>query len=366
MADKFFEKMKTSFFRVTSFSCRLRRRTENDSGSGHLGRVLEPAEPVLRNKKRRVPEPARLILRNEKRRVPEPARADSEAPRGGGMIKARLKQLFKLYALYARMDAQWLLHDTRNGIFCILGDLLSNLAGLSGVFLLAVRFNGVGGLSANEVLLLLGLSGLGDGMIMTFFSGFNVANISRRVGRGQVDHMLIQPVPLWMQLLTEGFLPVTGSQTLLLGGVVTGVALSRLGLWLSPAMALQIALMLIFRLMIQLGLSYLAGSRAFYRPVSCEELSSVVLDLTSSLSKYPFSGLAGWLTVVLVSVLPVGLMAWMPAMVILNKPGFSLGMAWMAAVAVMCAGLGAIFFRKGLSYYGKTGSARYRAIGHRS
>lgn len=93
-------------------------------------------------------------------------------------------------------------------------------------------------------------------------------------------------------------------------------------------MALQIALMLIFRLMIQLGLSYLAGSRAFYRPVSCEELSSVVLDLTSSLSKYPFSGLAGWLTVLLVSVLPVGLMAWMPAMVILNKPGFSLGMAW--------------------------------------
>ena len=92
----------------------------------------------------------------------------------------------------------------------------------------------------------------------------------------------------------------------------------------------------------------------------------MVLDLTSSLSKYPFSGLAGWLTVLLVSVLPVGLMAWMPAMVILNKPGFSLGMAWMAAVAVMCASLGAIFFRKGLSYYGKVGSARYRAIGHRS
>ena len=124
---------------------------------------------------------------------------------------------------------QWLLHDTRNGIFCILGDLLSSLAGLSGVFLLAVRFNGVGGLSAGEVLLLLGLSSLGDGMIMTFFSGFNVANISRRVGRGQVDHMLIQPVPLWMQLLTEGFLPVTGSQSLLLGGVVTGAALSRWG-----------------------------------------------------------------------------------------------------------------------------------------
>lgn len=329
MADNRSGKIKNLFFGVSSFFRRPEPRPERNPQSG---------------------------------RLPKPAKCRRAFFRS---MRSRATQLFKLYALYARMDAEWLLRDTRNCIFCILGDLLSNLAGLSGVFLLAVRFNGVGGLSADEVLLLLGLSSLGDGVMTAFFAGFNVANISRRVGRGQVDHMLIQPVPLWMQLLTEGFLPVTGSQTLLLGGVITGAALSRLGLWLNPVMALQIALMLLFRLMIQLGLSYLAGSRAFYRPVSCEELSSVVLDLTGSLSRYPFSGLSGWLTLLLTSVFPVGLMAWVPAMVLLDKPGFSLGMGWMAAVAVMCAGLGAIFFRKGLSYYGKTGSARYRAIGHR-
>ena len=32
--------------------------------------------------------------------------------------------------------------------------------------------------------------------------------ISRRIGRGQLDHTLIQPQPLWLALLTEGFVPV--------------------------------------------------------------------------------------------------------------------------------------------------------------
>ena len=39
------------------------------------------------------------------------------------------------------------------------------------------------------------------------FFGYNVRFISRRLGRGQFDHTLIQPQPVWMALLTEGFNP---------------------------------------------------------------------------------------------------------------------------------------------------------------
>ena len=60
------------------------------------------------------------------------------------------------------------------------------------------------------MLFLLGYALLVRGVIDTFFN-YNVAFISRRIGRGQLDHMLVQPQPLWMALLTEGFAPFSGS-----------------------------------------------------------------------------------------------------------------------------------------------------------
>ena len=61
-------------------------RTHRSSSSSFdsKGRVLEPAEPVLRNEKRRVPEPAKLILRNEKRRVPKLQRRTAKPPGAAG------------------------------------------------------------------------------------------------------------------------------------------------------------------------------------------------------------------------------------------------------------------------------------------
>ena len=50
---------------------------------------------------------------------------------------------------------------------------------------------------------------------MNMFFGYNVLTISRRLGRGQLDHTLVQPQPIWLSLLTEGFMPFSGSPVLL-------------------------------------------------------------------------------------------------------------------------------------------------------
>ena len=127
-----------------------------------------------------------------------------------------IRSVFKLLKLYAKMDLNWLLQDCTSFIIVVISEALQNLSGMAGVLLLAIRFGGVGGLSTDEILFMLGFFELADGLAFTLFGNYNVMHISRRIGRGQVDHMLIQPRPLWMQLLTEGFMPFSGSYGLII------------------------------------------------------------------------------------------------------------------------------------------------------
>jgi len=224
-----------------------------------------------------------------------------------------------MYALYARMDLRWFTQDTAVCCLVIFSELIANAASISGVFLLSRRFQGVGGLTADEVLFFLGLFTLADGLTFMLFGGFNVSNISRRVGRGQVDHMLIQPVPLWTQLLAEGFMPVSGSSGFLCGLLLTGVSIARLGLSVTPGWLLLLLACLVLRMAIALGASYLVGASAFYKPAACEEISSLVLDIFGTLGKYPLSGLPAWLTGLFLTAVPVGLLAWYPSYILLGK-----------------------------------------------
>ena len=106
--------------------------------------------------------------------------------------------------------------DFRFFLINIVSDIILNLAGVTAVFLLAERFEGIGLWSRDQIIFMLGYAALVRGFLDMGFS-YNVLQISRRIGRGQMDHTLIQPQPVWMGLLTEGFMPFSGSWSLFTG-----------------------------------------------------------------------------------------------------------------------------------------------------
>lgn len=280
-------------------------------------------------------------------------------------MAAKIRQVFSLYRLYGAMDLRWFLQDTKVCLIVILCDLVSLAASLSGIFLLAVRFEGVGGLSADEVLFMLGFFTLGNGFSYMLF-GFNVDSISRIVGRGQIDHMIIQPVPLWMQMLTMGFMPVSGGSGFWGGLLLTIIAMARLGLSVTPGLLLLMAVYLAARQGIVMGISFIAGSAAFYRPAAFEEVSSLTNGIFASLGKFPLSGMPAWLTGILTTVFPVGLTAWLPAMALLRKLNAPGALLLPVLAAAVLTALAAYLFRKGMRYYVKHGCNRYRDMGFRS
>ena len=281
-------------------------------------------------------------------------------------MAAKFRHLFRLYKLYARMDAQWFAQDTALCLLCILSETISNLASVTGVFLLSIQFGGVGVLTSDEVLFMLGFYSLATGLFSLFFGGFNTGEISRRIGRGQLDHCLIQPLPIWMQLVTESLIPVSGCQGALCGLIVTIVAMVRLKMQITPLWMILFILFLFASLAVQVGMRYVVSYSAFRHPVGSEEISSVMGNFLSSVGYYPLGALPLWAQGLLVTVLPAGCLAWLPAMLLLGKAPFTGAAALYPLIAVFICGAGILSFQKGMKLYAKYGSQRYKNMGHRS
>jgi len=276
------------------------------------------------------------------------------------------QRLFQLWALYAKMDLAWLLRDRTFAILAITADVVSNLSAVTGVFLLAWRFDGIGGMGQYEVLFMLAYGTLITGVFQTFCSGGNTGHISRRIGRGQLDHMFIQPVPLPLQLATEGFIPFSGSSNLISGSLIMAVATTHLGLTLPWWWILSLIGNLLVTVSIILGQSYLASSLAFYAPVQAEEISTFIIDNMGQISNFPLSGMPIRLQFILMTIIPTGLLAWFPTLALLGRTPFNLSKWYPLGFAIVLWIITAYFFRKGLKYYVEKGINRYVRWGHRS
>ena len=276
-----------------------------------------------------------------------------------------IRMAFRLLALAARMDMMWLLRDTRSCLLVMTTDLIGTVSGIAGVLLMAARFGGIGGMTQDHVLFLLGYATCIDGLFMLFFGMNNNGMISRVIGRGQFDHMLIQPVPLPLQIFCTGFIPFTGSSVLLGGAAVTAIAAHRIGLASNPLWVPAMIGSLFASLGLILAFSFLIGSSAFWAPVAAEEICMSAVGFFDATKRFPLGGLPLPLQLVYCTVLPAGLVAWLPAARILGLPAAGLTTFFLVLAALFVGSAATLVFRKGLRHYAKYGSNRYTDHAHR-
>jgi len=280
------------------------------------------------------------------------------------MAAERIKKLLCLWRVYAYLDFMLLTRDLRLFLNYFITDTLLNLAAVSGTFLLAERFAGLGMWSKPQVVFLLGYGMLVGGLINTFFS-FNVLYISRRLGRGQLDHTLIQPQPLWLSLLTEGFMPLSGSAILLPAVGLLWWAGAKLGLDPGAGWWALFAMQILASATIATAFSFLWGSLAFWAPRAAEEISSSALRIVYQLTPFPLDGSGPLLIGVLLSVLPIGFVAWYPCRFLLGLSPSPWDGALTPLAALFFALAAGLTFAKGKKHYERTGSSRYLSFGHR-
>jgi len=281
------------------------------------------------------------------------------------MILQSIKMIFKLLGRSAKMDLLWLLRDTRYCLLQIFSDSVAALASVSAVLLLSARFGGIGGMTSREILFMCGYAVLIDGVLLALFGGSNAVHISRIIGRGQLDHMLIQPVPLWMQLLTEGFVPFSGSSKLICGVVLLTVSISQLGLAVTPLWLAMLVFSQLCSLATVVSSVYIVSCTAFFAPVAAEEISMVVMELFGDIKLYPLGGLSARAMATFCTIVPVGLAAWFPSSVLLDKTPAGLPYTLTFIIAAILTAIAAYLFKRGIHHYEKSGCIRYTGFGHR-
>lgn len=278
------------------------------------------------------------------------------------MVVKKVKRYFSLLGLYARMDLASLSRDRKFMAIAIAADLVSNLSSISGIFLLAWKFDGIGGMGRFEVLFMLAYGSIVMGFL-NMMGGCNALFPSRIIGRGQWEHMFIMPLPYAVQL-TVGIFPFTCSGSLLTGIVLMWVAVRNLSVplpWWWPG---ALILLLIVSMVIVAAFSYLFSSLAFYAPVQCEEIATTVLYSVEHTMTFPLSGMPPYIRYPLLTIIPAGLTAWFPTMILLGKTT-ALQCFYPALFALLLSLTATYFFKKGFRYYVKKGINRYVSGGHR-
>lgn len=277
-----------------------------------------------------------------------------------------LRQLGRLWWLYASMDLLWIARGVRDALIWICSDVVVSVAGISTTVLLAERFGGIGTWSRVQILFMLGYA-MCVGALLGVFAGYNIAMISRRIGRGQLDHMLVQPQPLWRLLLTEGFSPVS---QLLGAAVATAMLVWSATLLPGPVTAGWVALLILnlaASVTIVFSLQLAWGSIAFWAPRAAEEINSATNRMVGQLGTLPLDGVPRAVLGGLLSAVPVGFVAWLPSRGIAGVGAAPLlpGALLAPLAAPLFVAAAVLVFRKGLRHYGRVGSQRYSSFGHR-
>ena len=228
------------------------------------------------------------------------------------------KIFMKLSKQYAKMDLLWFLRDTRYFFIQLISDVVSGGCTIAGVCLLSANFKNFSGMTQNEILFMMGYSLFIDGIYMVFFIGNNTGMVSRIIGRGQLDHILIQPVPIWAELFAQGFAPVSGSPMLILGMAFTYYGAVRADLSIRFPILLLFLFYSICSALIVMAFIYLLSCSAFYAPAAAEEIAMVGRDLFSTLKTYPLGTMKGYQKRFFLSIIPVGLCAWFPSTLLIK------------------------------------------------
>jgi len=272
--------------------------------------------------------------------------------------------VWRQWRLYAWMDLTWM---TRNlGFFLteFVSGLVMSAATVTATFLLAARFDGIGPWTTPQIIFMLGYSTLVQGLVGMFF-GYNVAFVSRRIGRGQLDHTLIQPRPIWVTLLTEGFTPFSASTTVVAGVGLIVWSSSRIALAVSPGWLALAFVNLVASCATVLAFAFLWGCLAFWAPRAAEEISTSALRMMRLLTSFPLDGLAPFWLGGMLTALPAGFVAWFPCRALLgiDRSPYALELTPLAASVI--AALTIVIFHQGMKHYGRVGSQRYLSFGHR-
>jgi ABC-2 type transport system permease protein len=242
----------------------------------------------------------------------------------------RLLHLVRLYLRLLTVHQRAQLEYRADLIIGIFGILLSQLANFAFVWILFSRIPNIAGWTLWEAAFLYSLLILPRGLADFLCDG--PWQLSYMVHRGEFDRVLLRPVPVVLQIVTQAS-AIHGVGHFILGGYILATASQRLGYDWSLERILFLALTLVCSLVILGSLSLAANSIAFWQKGESNRLALFVL-MAGDTVQVPLSAYGRGIRLLVTWVLPYAFVSYYPACVLLGKP---LAHPWMGYGAPVAA-----------------------------
>ena len=235
----------------------------------------------------------------------------------------------------------------------IVGSVMTHAATL--VFLVSYfsHIDLLGGWTAWEVLLLGGIATISVSLTELLADG--MWTLRTAVNDASFDRVLVRPIsPALQQLATRASIHGLGSLGVGAGMLITGMLHSSAvsDWWSIPLLALTI----LCGAVLSGALNALANLIVFWEPAAQSAVPAVLINIRE-FARFPLSIYNSGIQAMLTLVLPYAVVTYLPASVVLHKPG---AQGWWALTPVMAAaagvGVAAILWRIGINRYRGSGS----------
>lgn len=259
----------------------------------------------------------------------------------------------KLYALLIRASIRSRMQYKFNFMFSSLMAALLNVAEFLMIAVIMLKFGSIKGWSLAEVGYLYSVLILSRSIYRMLAS--DVHHLEKYLVSGDLDQLLIRPLPLLLTLMTQNF-------TVLLGEVVQSIVILIISMdhlidsGSITYMAIPLTVIVICSGAVILYTIGLMTATLGFWITRISDLQNLTEDAARNAAQYPLVLYPNWLKYALLTIVPVGFANYVPALYILRQ---EIGGWVIAATAVFALGfffLGLRFWSLGISRYQSTGS----------
>jgi len=263
-----------------------------------------------------------------------------------------MKANLRLYVLLIRASVRGAMQYKFNFIGSAFVSALVQFSEFLMVALVLVRFGSVDGWSWYEVGYLCGVMTLARALYRSFAS--DVHYLEKYLVSGDLDPLLLRPVPLLLALMTQNVRLLVGD--LAQGALLVAVCLRELlASGQADWTAIPLTLLAIVSGAVLLFAIGLATAACGFWLTRIEALQNMSEDAARSAAQYPLTLYPRWMRTLLLVALPVGLVSYVPALYIVRG---EYG-AWLLVAA---AGAAAVFLLLALRLW-TLGVSRYQSTG---
>lgn len=234
-------------------------------------------------------------------------------------------------------------------IFGVIAEIINSLASLAVVLFIYQLVPKIAGWSLDEILLLYGLSTIGNGVWACFC--VNTISLPYYLQDGSFDRFLVRPISPIFQIMMDGF-EDDGVGELILGIGILAYAWIHIGI--SPIRLIGVPIFAVSAALIYAGISILLSTVSFY--TISGNIANIAMDL-EAFTKYPLTVYSKGLRVLFSTALPIAMIAYYPSFYFLKKDWSS----WF--LLLLIPGLSYVFFMLCKLVWTKLGLCKYSSTG---